>query len=53
MMSENNIVLVSEYQAPDDWTPIWQKDLAKTMNPTKKVIGIEKIFEREDKCQGI
>lgn len=46
LMSENNIVLVSEYQAPDEWKVIWEKELAKTMNHGNNVTGIEKLFEK-------
>lgn len=45
MMSEKNIVLVSEYQAPDNWKCIWKKDLAKTMNHGNNVSAVEKLFE--------
>lgn len=47
LMSEKNIVLVSEYQAPDEWEVIWQKELAKTMNHGNNVTGTEKLFEKE------
>jgi DNA adenine methylase len=35
-MSEKNIVLVSEYQAPKQWECIWEKPLLKTMNHGEK-----------------
>ncbi len=53
LMSEKNIVLVSEYQAPDEWKVLWQKELAKTMNHGNNVTGIEKLFEKEKVCQNI
>lgn len=45
MMSEKNIVLVSEYQAPDNWKCIWKKNLEKTMNHGNNVSAIEKLFK--------
>lgn len=47
-MSDKNIILVSEYQAPDEWKTLWQKELAKTMNHGNNVTGIEKLFEKEE-----
>lgn len=44
-MSEKNIVLVSEYQAPENWDCIWQKNLLKTMNHGNNVRSVEKLFE--------
>lgn len=44
-MSEKNIVLVSEYQAPSEWETIWSKDLLKTMNHGNNVESVEKLFE--------
>lgn len=44
-MSEKNIVLVSEYQAPLEWETIWSKDLLKTMNHGNNVESVEKLFE--------
>ena len=44
-MSEKNIVLVSEYQAPDNWECIWKKDLPKTMNHGNNVHAVERLFE--------
>ena len=44
-MSEKNIVLVSEYQAPDNWECIWEKDLPKTMNHGNNVQAVERLFE--------
>jgi DNA adenine methylase len=44
-MSEKNIVLVSEYIAPDNWDCIWSKPLLKTMNHGNNVNSVEKLFE--------
>lgn len=44
-MSRKNIVLVSEYKAPDKWNSLWQKGLIKTMNHGNNVKSIEKLFK--------
>lgn len=44
-MSKKNIVLVSEYKAPDKWNSLWQKGLIKTMNHGNNVESIEKLFK--------
>lgn len=45
-LSENNIVLVSEYNMPDDFKCIWQKE-RKVLQKSDRVIGekaVEKLF---------
>lgn len=44
-MSEKNIVIVSEYQAPSNWECIWSGNLLKTMKPDGKINSVEKLFE--------
>lgn len=44
-MSEKNIVLVSEYEAPSEWECIWKQEIKRTIANTKIVLAIEKIFE--------
>lgn len=44
-MSKKNIVLVSEYQAPNNFECIWKKDLLKTMNHCNKVQSVERLFK--------
>lgn len=46
-MSKNNIVIVSEYSALDNWKCIWEKPLVKTMghNSNGYKIGVERLFE--------
>lgn len=44
-MSENNIVLVSEYQAPENWECIWSKPLKKSLNYKHRIESVEKLFE--------
>lgn len=46
-LSENNIVLVSEYNMPDDFKCIWQKE-RKVLQKSDRVTGekaVEKLFE--------
>lgn len=43
-MSKNNIVLVSECQAPDDMTCIWSQEVLRTIDNTKRVSSIEKLY---------
>lgn len=45
-LSENNIVLVSEYNMPDDFTCIWQKE-RKVLQKSDRITGekaVEKLF---------
>jgi DNA adenine methylase len=43
-MSKTNIVLVSEYSAPDDFKVIWEKQLAKTFPNQREKSPTEKLF---------
>ena len=43
-MSKDNIVIVSECQAPDDFECIWQQDVLRTIDNTKRVKSVEKLF---------
>ena len=43
-MSKRNIVLVSEHIAPDDFDCIWQQEILRTINTTKRTKTIEKLF---------
>ncbi len=42
--SKNNIVVVSECQAPEDFKCIWQQEITRTVDNTKRVKSIEKLF---------
>ena len=49
-LSENNIVLVSEYTMPDDFECIWQKE-RKVLQKSDRTIGdkaVEKLFKLKD-----
>ena len=43
-MSTCNIVIVSELQAPDDFKCIYEQDITRTINATKRGNSIEKLF---------
>ena len=43
-MSKNNIVLCSEYNAPDDFTCIYSKELTITLDKNSRKKDIEKLF---------
>ena len=43
-MSKNNIVLCSEYNAPDDFDCIWSKELTTTLDKNSRSKAIEKLF---------
>lgn len=52
-ISENNKVFVSEYNAPEDFKCVWQKEVASSLSANGKAGGnkksIEKLFVFEDK----
>lgn len=43
-MSKSNIVLVSEYNAPDDFVNIYQKELTTTLDKGSRKKDVEKLF---------
>lgn len=44
-MSKNNIVLCSEYNAPDDFECIWTKQLTTTLDNASRIKATEKLFK--------
>lgn len=46
-MSKNNIVLCSEYSAPEDFKCIWQKELTTTLDKNSRSKAVEKLFAFE------
>ena len=44
-ISKNNFVFISEYNAPDDFECIWQKDLKTTLDKNSRKIDTEKLFK--------
>lgn len=45
IMSNKNIVLVSEHNAPSDFECIWQQEVKRTIDNNKRVRAVEKLFE--------
>jgi DNA adenine methylase len=43
-MSKNNIVIVSECQAPNDFRCIWEQEILRSIDNTKRVSSVEKLF---------
>lgn len=44
LMSKDNIVLISEHSAPNDFTCIWEQPVLRTIDNTKRVQTTEKLF---------
>lgn len=44
-MSEKNIVLISEQEAPLDFKCIWEQEVKRTIDNNKRVQAVEKLFE--------
>ena len=44
-MSKKNTVLVSEHEAPPNWKCIWEQEVKRTIDNTKRVKAVEKLFE--------
>lgn len=42
--SKDNIVIISECQAPDDFKCIWEQEILRTVDNTKRVKSTEKLF---------
>ena len=47
-MSKNNIVIVSELQAPGDFAVVWEQEVTRTQNNRKREKSIEKMFIYKD-----
>ena len=45
-MSENNIVICSEYAAPDDFVCIWEMERTTTLDKASRTKAIERLFVR-------
>lgn len=43
-MSKNNIVIVSEEEAPEDFTCIWEQEVTRTQDNRKRDTATEKLF---------
>ena len=42
--SKNNIVYISELQAPDDFECVWEHEVSRSVNTTNKSRAVEKLF---------
>ena len=45
MWSKNNVVLVSELFAPEDFECIWEMPVLRSIKPTDKSVAVEKLFK--------
>lgn len=43
-VSERNVVLISEYNAPEDFSLIWSKEITTTLDKSSRKKDIEKLF---------
>ena len=46
-MSKNNIVVVSEQQAPEDFKCIWSQEVTRTQDNAKRIKAVERMFTYE------
>lgn len=46
--SQNNVVIVSEHQAPDDFQCIWEQKLLRTISNQKRIEATERLFIIKD-----
>ena len=44
-MSEKNVILISEHEAPSEFECIWQQEVKRTIDNNKRVKAVEKLFE--------
>lgn len=45
LMSKENIVIISENEAPSDFECIWQQEVKRTIDNNKRVNAVERLFE--------
>lgn len=45
-LSVDNVVLVSEHEAPSDFECIWEKPVIRTIDNTKRVTAVERLFRK-------
>lgn len=43
--SKNNIVLISELHAPDDFECIWEQEVSRSIKAADKMVAVEKLFK--------
>lgn len=44
-MSKNNIILCSEYNAPDGFVSVWEKEITTTLDKSSRSAATEKLFK--------
>ena len=44
LKSENNVVIISEHQAPCDFKCIWEQEVKRTIDNNKRITAVEKLF---------
>lgn len=44
--SENNVVLISEQSAPEDFSCIWQQGVTRTQDNRKRISAVERLYRR-------
>lgn len=47
-LSNDNYILVSEYNAPNDFIPMWEKELTTTLDKNSRSKAVEKLFTYQD-----
>ena len=45
-MSQNNILVVSEENAPDGWNILWEQPIKRTLGLETRFVAIEKLFSK-------
>ena len=43
-MSENNIVIIGEENAPSDFICIWEREVSRSISAKNKSFSVEKLF---------
>ena len=46
--SRNNVVIVSEQSAPEDWKVIWEQNVSRSIKAVDKSVATEKLFIIKD-----
>lgn len=49
ILGDKNIVVISEQDAPDDFMCIWEQEINRTLNNTKRIKVTEKLFVHKDR----
>ena len=52
LWSKDNIVLISEENAPDDFECIWEQEVSRSIKATDKSTSVEKLFKYKERNYG-